>query len=185
MPLTITVPEGELYDYNKNEFINIDREYKITMEHSLIAISKWESYWHKRYMEPDAERTEEEIKHYLKCMTISPKDVPIEVYSAIPYAEIERINKYLADPMTATTFGGTKKDNKPPKEIYSSELIYYYMFKLGIPKECEKWHINRLITLLEVFGIKDGDQKKMSKGDRLARFNEINRRNRAKYNTKG
>lgn len=188
MAISITIPPQELFDEQKNEFINIECEETLTLEHSLVSISKWESKWHKIYLDPDKKVTDEEAIDYLRCMTINRNVDPL-VYRAIPQDEINRINDYINDPMTATTFKQIpqKKTGRKP-ELNSSELLYYYMFKLGIPKECEKWHINRLMTLMNIYAIKDANNNpnnKQSRSETLARYREINRRNKARFNTRG
>jgi hypothetical protein len=119
-------------------------------------------------------------------MTIN-KDIPDEVYYCIGAEEMKEVNDYINDVMSATTvkMHNTKKPMK--KQVLTSELLYYYMFKLGIPKECEKWHINRLIKLIEIFGANEstGDDKKMSRSELAARNKAINARNKAKFHTKG
>lgn len=42
--LTITIPANELFDESKQEFIST-KEQTITLEHSLVSLSKWESKW--------------------------------------------------------------------------------------------------------------------------------------------
>lgn len=184
MPILITIPPTELYDENKKEFINVEKETKLLLEHSLIAISKWESVWHKSFFDPKLEKTPEEINHYITCMNRTP-NVDENVFMAIPQSEYKKIEKYLNDPMTATTFRDAPEKKGTKQEVQTSELIYYYMFKLGIPKECEKWHINRLMTLIKIYGIKDQPNKKVSKSEAMARYSAINAKNRARFNSKG
>ena len=88
--------------------------------------------------------------------------------------------------MTATTFSEdpTKKKNR---EIVTSELIYYWMISYRIPVEFQKWHLNRLITLIRVCGVKNQppSNEKTSQRDLAARYAAENKRRRAKYNSKG
>ena len=56
--LKITVPATELYDENKDEFIS-SKAQTITLEHSLVSLSKWESEWCKPFLTKD-EKTEQE-----------------------------------------------------------------------------------------------------------------------------
>jgi hypothetical protein len=58
MPLTITVPGRDFFDSSTNEFVEF-KDTKLTLEHSLISVSKWESKWHKPYLSRD-EKTQEE-----------------------------------------------------------------------------------------------------------------------------
>ena len=106
------------------------------------------------------------------------------VYNLLDKDNIEKINKYIGDPMTATTF---KEDpnKKGGREIITSELIYYWMISLNIPFECKKWHINRLLTLIKVCGIKNQPPKKMSKKDVMSRNAALNAARRKQMNSRG
>ena len=59
------------------------------------------------------------------------------------------------------------------------------MIVLGIPFECEKWHLNRLMTLIRVVSAKNAPPKKMSKNEILAQQRRLNAERKAKFNTKG
>ena len=83
--------------------------------------------------------------------------------------------------MTATTF---KKKPAGPKTITTSEVIYYQMIALGVPFECQKWHLSRLLTLLRVCNEKN-NPKKMSKQDIYAQNRALNAARRAALKTKG
>ena len=106
------------------------------------------------------------------------------VYYAISVDGFRRINDYIDDSMTATTFTdlGTKT---PSRDIITSEIIYYMMFAYNIPMECQKWHFNRLMTLIRVFNIKCSDQKKMPKSEILAKNKSLNAARRAALHSKG
>lgn len=177
--LTITIPEIEMYDSAKNEFISIP-ETTISMEHSLVSVSKWESKWHKRFLDKRVEKTNEELIDYLRCMTLT-KNVNPEIYNYIPNDVITKINEYIDDPMTATTF--SKKSSGPPQAI-SSEVIYYWMIALNIPFECQKWHLSRLLTLIQVCNEKN-NPKKMSKSDILKQNRDLNAARRKAMNSRG
>ena len=45
------------------------------------------------------------------------------------------------------------------RETPASELIYWYMSQLGIPFECDKWNLNRLLTLIRLAAAKQNNQK--------------------------
>lgn len=180
--LEIEIPEIEMFNEDTSEFFYI-KGTTLQLEHSLISISKWESKWKKPFMVKEPPKTTEETVDYIRCMTIN-KRVDPNVYLAIAPDQMLEVNKYIEDAMTATTFNDMN-DGPPSREIITSELVYYWMFKCGIPMECEKWHINRLITLIRVFGVKDAPKKKMSKAQIMARNRELNEQRRAKYNTKG
>lgn len=159
--LPVHVPATEFFDERTEEFIEV-KACTLQLEHSLISISKWEAKWRKPFLSKD-EKTEEETLDYIRCMTITQNVDPM-VYKALPNSEIQRIKDYMNAPMTATWF---KEDKRPPsRRVVTSELVYYWMIAQNIPFECEKWHFNRLMTLIRICGEKSAPQKKMSKSDR-------------------
>ena len=144
--LSITVPGAERWDEATGEFITT-KECRLQLEHSLVSISKWEAKWEKPFLSKD-QKTSEEMLDYIQCMTLT-QCVDPNVYSNLSYENIETIYKYIDAPMTATWF--SKEENrKKSRKVVTSELIYYWMIKFGIPYECQKWHLNRLITLIRV-----------------------------------
>lgn len=183
--LRITVPAREFYDEAKEEFVEV-KEQTLVMEHSLISISKWESKWKKPYLSDKYEKTQEEILDYLRCMTVQPTKVDPLVYASLSKQNVDEISAYINDPMTATTITRFNKAAGPKRETLTSELIYYYMIAQNIPVEFEKWHINRLITLIEVCAIKnDPHPKKMSSSAIMRQNHALNKARRARYGTKG
>ena len=54
----------------------------------------------------------------------------------------------------------TKYDGK-----ITSEEIYYWMIESGVPFECEKWNINRLLTLIRICNIKNQPPKSLKHSD--------------------
>lgn len=175
----ITTPEQ--YDDEKEEFIPA-KITRIQLEHSLISIAKWESKWHKPFLHsPD--KTTEEIMDYVKCMTLT-QNVKPEVYDCLSQENVDQIQAYINDPMTATTFSDTK-NGKKSNEIVTSEIIYHSMIALQIPAEYQKWHLNRLLTLIRVCDIKNNPPKKMSRRETLSRNAALNAARRKQLNTKG
>lgn len=153
--LYVTIPMTQLWDEESETFINT-KEKELQLEHSLVSISKWESRYKKPFISKDP-KTREETIYYIRCMTVS-QNVSNEIYDSITDDIICKVNEYIDDPMTATTI---KKDNKKGRSrIMTSELIYGFMVLLQIPFECQKWHLNRLITLIAVCSIKNEPPKK-------------------------
>lgn len=180
--LQITIPAVELWDEKKEEFVTGSKEQTLQLEHSLISLSKWESKWCKPFLTKD-EKTLEETIDYIKCMTIT-KNVESEVYDRLTRSNIEAINKYIEAPMTATVFGNNKLQTGRREQV-TSELIYYWMVSLNIPMECQKWHLNRLLTLIRVCNIKNTPPKKMNRRDIASQYASLNAARRKQFNTKG
>lgn len=179
--LVIDIPAKELFNEATCEFIPVKAQ-KVTLEHSLISISKWEAKWQKPFLSKEKKSIEESID-YIRCMTLTPNVDP-NVYYAITPEILNKVNAYIDSPMTATTFQ-TLDGKKGKSQTITSELIYYWMIALGIPFECQKWHLNRLLTLVKVCDIKSNPRKKMSKRDILARNQQMNAERRARLNSRG
>lgn len=180
--LRIKIPAREYYDELTSEFVTI-KEQTLVMEHSLISISKWESKWKKPYLS-NKNKTEEEMYDYLRCMTISPSSVDPVIYRSLTKEALDSIADYINDSMTATKFN--EQNRSQSREIITSEIIYYWMIAQNIPTEYEKWHLNRLMTLIRVCAIKNNpNQKKMSRSAIAKQNHAINSARRKKYGTKG
>lgn len=178
--LEITIPAYELYNDVTQEFVE-ERARTLHLEHSLISISKWESRWNKPFL-ANSSLTDEQILDYIKCMTID-KGVPETAYLYINSDQYAQINSYISAPMTATTV--TDKNNKLSREVITSELLYYYMIACNIPFECEKWHINRLLTLIKVCGVKNGKQEKQPAAEVMRNNAALNAARKRQLNTRG
>jgi hypothetical protein len=179
--LQITIPAVEQWDERKQEFV-ITKEQTLQLEHSLVSLSKWESKWCKPFLTKQ-EKTFEETLDYIKCMTIT-QNVKPEVYNYLTNKNIEEINNYIDAPMTATYFSD-EKNSKTSREQVTAELIYYWMIALNIPFECQKWHLNRLLTLIKVCNIKNQPPKKRSRKEIMSRNAALNAARRKQLNTKG
>jgi hypothetical protein len=181
MPLKIEIPEREFFDEEKSQFINVQRT-TLTMEHSLVSISKWESKWHIPYLS-DKPKTKEQTIDYLRCMTITQNVDPF-LFNCIPDRELLKIKDYIENPMTATTFA--KEEGKGhTKKILTSEVLYYYMIAFNIPVEFEKWHLNRLLTLIKVCSEENKPKKKIGSKQLANKYASLNAARRAKLKSKG
>ncbi len=177
------VPDTWFWDEVEEEFLSVngDKERTLRLEHSLVSLSKWESKWCEPFIS-DKEKTTEQIIDYVKHMTIT-QNVPDKVYERLDENHIKEIMQYIEAPMTATTFGEDKEKNKKTinGEKITAEIIYYWMIALNIPSEYQKWHLNKLITLIRVISKKNEPPKKMSMDERRA----LNAARRKKHNTRG
>ena len=187
--LKITISAEEDWDETKEEFLPAMAPVNLSLEHSLISLSKWESKWKKPYL--SSELNKEETIDYIRCMCVN-QNVDPKIFDRISDYNIKKVADYIADPMTATWFTDDKmKTNTPHRngrmrgEIITAEIIYYWMISANIPVEFEKWHLNRLLTLIRVIGEKNNPPKKMSQSDIARRYAQLNAKRKAKYGTKG
>ena len=153
--LTIIVTKPELYDEINNRFIQPET-HVLTLEHSLVSLSKWESFWEIPFL-GKTEKTNEQTIDYIKKMVLSPEDLP-EIFEYLSDDNIKAVNDYIDAKMTATFF--LEKNIPPSSEIITAEVIYYWMIALNIPFECQDWHLNRLITLVKVCNEMNSPKKK-------------------------
>lgn len=127
-------------------------------------------------------KTNDEVYDYIRCMALNASESD-PIFDYLSTENQEAINKYLERPMTATTL---PKERAASKKIITSEVIYYWMLELGIPFECEKWNIKRLITLIRVAELeRNKGTKKVPQRDMISKYAEINARNRARFHSKG
>ena len=178
---TITIPGNELYDEETNKFITTKTQ-TIVIEHSLVSISKWESKWKKPFIREE-QMTIPELQDYVRCMTLT-QNVNPDIYKGLPTTTLNEIVEYMNDTMTATWFSNPDKTGKKG-EVVTSELVYYWMTALNIPMECQKWHFNRLMTLIRIAGEKNQPPKKMNKNDIYKQNRALNAKRRAARRSRG
>ena len=178
--LSLIIQSNELWDERRQEFIQIDSQV-LELEHSLVSLSKWESKWNKAFLSKEPKTYEESID-YIRCMTLT-QNVNPDTYLGLTNEQINEVNKYIEAPMTATTVNN--KNSKRSREIVTSELIYYWMISLQIPFECQYWHLNRLMTLIQVCNVKNAPPKKMSKRSIMSRNAALNAARRKQLNSNG
>lgn len=179
--LEITVPGVELFNEKTEEFESSD-DVVLQLEHSLFSLSKWESIYEKPFLGVD-KKTDGETLGYVKAMTITP-DVSPDVYLRLSHGNLTQIDGYINRKMTATWFSDEASKGKG-REIITAEIIYYWMVSLNIPFECQHWHLNRLLTLVQVCNQKNSPKKKMSRRELAARQHALNQQRKAQLNTNG
>lgn len=178
--LTLFIPKSERFDERTQQFV--DDGWTVEMEHSLVSLSKWESFFKKPFLSNE-DKTSEETLWYIKAMVISP-DIPDEAFLHMTQTNVDAINAYVSDDMTATTIAEMPGQKQNTEKI-TNELIYYWMSVLGVPKDCERWHLNRLLTFIKVCNAKNTPPKKMPKNEALRRQRELNAQRRAQLGTSG
>lgn len=177
--LTLPTKERQLVNEQTLEIVRVPAVV-LKMEHSLISISKWESIWHEAFLKDrhmlGGEFTDEMFISYMQCMTLNGPFDPL-VYVGLSNEEFAMIGAYMEDPMTATKI----KETRGPAigGITTSEEIYCSMFQYRIPKDCEKWHINRLLMLIRVFNERE-NPKKLSQKEAMQQMYNKNAYRQAK-----
>lgn len=185
------IPPQELFDNRTNEFISIPGRHvddmDLRLEHSLMSVAKWEGIWHESFSEQE-KLPPEKLISYIRCMTINTQRNP-DIYDQLTREDRNRILAYMNDPKSAWVI---KKPEKKPrrKQPQTAEEIYWAMIQYGIPMECEKWHFNRLIALLDYCKEKGshsgyGGQKKKSEREIMEMYRALNEKNRKRFNSKG
>ena len=188
--LDLIIPSGEEWN-EKEEMFYYSKPTTIKLEHSLASVSKWESKYHKAFIS-DVDKSEEELACYIKMMVISRKpsnEVYVKLFS--DKSLLKKIQDYIDDPMSATTFLENDNSNNPQRyQKITSELIYYYMSHFNIPFECQYWHLNRLLTLIKICVIKENQSNgksggKMSEAALHKQYSSLNEQRRKAGNTRG
>ena len=179
--LQITVPERECYDEARNLYIQAPSR-TLQLEHSLVSIGKWESKWCKPFLSTDGKMTNAELIDYIRCMTIS-QNVPDEVYMCLTDENLREIQAYIRAPMTATTF--RTGAGAHGREIVTSEIVYYWMISYEIPMECQKWHFNRLMTLIRVCSEKNAKPTKKTRREIMQENRALNNARKARLGSRG
>ena len=191
--LTLEIKQIEYYDENGEEFYfafpwspskkeKKDQVFILQLEHSLLSLSRWEEKWKIPFLVEEPKKTTEQIIDYIRLMTIT-RNVPNDLYNYLSDTDILRITQYIDDPHTATWFSDdNKKDQKSGKkpDIITAEIIYYWMTVQNIPWDpTEKWHLNRLLTLIRVFNIKNAPKEKKNNKELSQEFSRIKAARRA------
>ncbi len=180
--LQLIIPDSdELWDEKKEEFV-YRKGQTLQLEHSLVSLAKWESKWCVPFLSKK-DKTLEETLDYIKCMTIT-QNVNPEVYLNLTQENVDAVNAYINAPMTATYFSNEKATG-PSNEQVTSEIIYYWMIALNIPPEYQKWHLNRLLTLIKVCNIKNQPPKKHSRREIMRRNAALNAERRKRLGSRG
>ena len=179
--LELRVPGQEFWDDEKEEF-TYGKDVVLQLEHSLISISKWEAKHHKAFLTKRI-NSQDEMNDYIRCMVIN-RNVDPTVFSRLTVENLQDINEYIENPMSAT-YLGNDRETGGPKDTITSELIYYWMITYNIPAEYQKWHINRLMALINVCSRKSSPGKKMPNRTILQKNAALNAKRRAMLGTKG
>lgn len=183
--IQLQVAGSEFFDDIKQEFYYTE-SCTVTLEHSLLAVSKWESKWKTPFLSSrkDSKLSNEQLYDYFRCMEVTKPEELMWPLS-LSQEQFRKIVKYIDEEQTATSFYSYKKDKNLSTQTVTSELIYYWMASLNIPFECETWHLSRLLTLIHIASVKGQTGKKMTKRETMQMYSELNEKRRKQYNTRG
>jgi hypothetical protein len=179
--LTLTVGAASVFD-EKTQTFGSQGGFELQLEHSLVSLSKWEAI-HETPFLGTKKKTSDQLLSYIECMVVS-KNLPGNFLEQLSKENLEAINAYIDRKMTATWFSEVKPQSRN-QEIVTAELIYYWMTVYHIPFECERWHLNRLFTLIRIAGLKQDKPKKMSRSEIAQRNRELNEQRKKQLGTKG
>lgn len=180
----IEIPETESWDEKKEEFVTTNPAVSVSLEHSLLSVSKWESRYCIPFLSNSGEMTDEQTKYYLQCMLVDESQDP-SVISRIPAKELRRISEYINFRATATTFPQRTSTAGHPHELITSELIYYWIVAFNIDFCVESWNLNRLLTLIRICTVKQEKPKPRSRAEMAAERSRLNAERKARLNTTG
>jgi len=178
--LQIIVPGEEGFNENTNEFFTVG-DVTLVLEHSLVSLSKWESKYEVPFLAKGT-RPPEQTLDYIKMMIVG--DFPEGILLKLTEENVDAIQTYIESKQTATTFP-QRTNHKRQNETVTAELIYYWMVAHQIPFECETWHLNKLLTLIQVCNVKNSKPTKMSATERNAEMRRLNAQRREQHKTSG
>jgi hypothetical protein len=170
--LTLSLPQTDEHD-----------AVELALEHSLVSLSKWESIHEKPFYGRESMTPEEAFSYFETMLLVPPPhDGWIE---RLTQEHFTQINAYINSKQSATWFR-EDPNQRGPKEIVTNELIYFWMISFNIPFDpCETWHVNRLMTLIKICGIKQQKPKKMTRQQQAEEYRRLNAERRAKLGTSG
>ena len=180
--LSINIKARELFDERTSEFITV-KGGTLKLEHSLVSISKWESKWKIPFLSNE-KKTKEQIDDYIRCMSINGDPDP-NLIASILTEDKNRIIAYIEENHTANWISNLDDKRNHQSEVVTSELIYYWMIAYKIPHEYEKWHLSRLLTLIEICNRENTPPKEMSQAEIIARNKALNAERKARLHSRG
>lgn len=159
---------------------------ELPFEHSLVSLSEWEAEFERPFFPrtDDDKQTPEEMRRYFELMYTGPRKNFDLVGLLTIEKELELVN-YINASRTATIVKDVQSKSGP-KEHVTSELIYYWLVAFKIQfKPTDEWHLNRLLTLVRICGVKQETPKKRDPKSVVRDFRAENARRRALAGSKG
>jgi hypothetical protein len=156
---------------------------KLSFEHSLLSLSKWEALHEKPFFGREP-KTPEETMSYVRQMLLTD-NAPDNFIDRLTADDYKSIADYINSNQTATTFA-PEPQQRGSSELITNELIYFWLIQFNIPfHPVETWHLNRLMVLVKVVGIKQSKPKKMSKQELAEKYRSLNEQRRQQSGSAG
>ena len=175
--IELSMSKPEEWDEEKQVFV-IHEPVTYKFEHSLVALANWEIKHRKPFL-TSTRKTTDELLDYYQCMAIG--SVPDRELFTVDDAN--KLNAYISDTPTATVI--RPRDGETSSSYMTSETIYAMMAMSGVPFECDKWNLNRLVMVLGVISERNKPQAKMSKSETIETYRSLNDQRRREMNSKG
>jgi len=159
--LIITRPEEELFN-NVTETYYTGDAFTLSLEHSLISISKWEAQYKLPFLKlvDSLGQTKHQAKllFYVKCMS-TKGEISDDVIVRLRADDFKKISEYISDTHSASISSGPATSRKGGKAV-TSERIYALMACYHIPAEYARWHLNNLLMVINICAeMNDSDPK--------------------------
>lgn len=170
--IKLNFTDVELYNEDTQEF-EIVPGGEFNFNYTLRTLYEWENRHNVRFID-NHELTLDHIKDFIvsSCTT----DLNIILLST------ENINKYINAIQHIP--GATvlpKRPNTGKKSILTSDIIYGYMYSLGIDTKWEYENLNKLLLLISVIQDISSPPEKMSKEESMRSMRKQNEEMRRKY----
>ena len=169
---SLEIPDLELFNSEKMQFY-IVKGGRFTFSYNLHNLYKWENRTNVRFIDnPD-------LSIELLCdfmISICNEELnPELVNDKLIYMFMEEINKVTGPTILP------KRPSSGKKNILTSDIIYAYMYTLGIDTKWEYENLNKLLLLIAVIQDISNPPEKMSKEESIESMRQQNEEMRRKY----
>lgn len=161
--------DQEHWDSDQEMFVTIPgKEY--VFRYTLRNLYIWEAIHKKRFID-NPSITTEEFLDFIRVMCDDDIDV-----KTLTSNDILNIQKYIENEPTATVIPSSSGEGSSAggrKKIYTSEILYAYMYISGVDSSWEDRNLNRLLVLINTIGSLQNGPSKMSKQESMNEQKDI------------
>lgn len=170
--INLDFTDVELYNDETQEFETVPGG-KFSFNYTLRTLYEWENRHNIRFID-NHELTPAHIQDFIISSCTTDLDIRL--------LNLENINKYVKAIQHIP--GATvlpKRPSKGKKSILTSDIIYGYMYSLGIDSKWEYENLNKLLLLISVIQDISSPPEKMSKEESMRSMRQQNEEMRRKY----